>query len=50
MKQKKAFNLWVVLGIVGVAVILGVLNNLRVFDEQRVKWFGGPVIEVEEDA
>ena len=37
------FDWRVVLGLLVVAVILGALNNLRVFEEQRVEWFGGPV-------
>ena len=48
IKLKGFFDVRVVLGIVLLAVGLGVLNNLRVYDEQRVKWFGGPVIEAEE--
>ncbi len=43
------FN-WMVLAImVAVAVLLGLLNNLRVDDEKRVEWFGGSVATVEED-
>ena len=48
MKEKSGFDLRVVAALVVLAVVLGVLNNLRVFDEQRVKWFGGPVVEAEE--
>ena len=29
------------------AVVLGILNNLRVYDEQRVKWLGGAVAGAE---
>ena len=35
-------DLMVVIGIVVLAVLLGIVNNLRVADEQKVKWFGGP--------
>lgn len=42
------FNWWVVIGAVAMAVALGVLNNVRVYEEQRVEWFGGPVVDVEE--
>ena len=31
------------------AVMLGVLNNLRVDEDSRVHWFGGPVVPAEED-
>ena len=48
IKLKGFFDVRVVLGIVLLAVVLGVLNNLRVYDEQRVQGFGGPVIEAEE--
>lgn len=34
------FNLWVVAGIVLLGVVLGLLNNLRVYEEQRVEVFG----------
>ena len=37
------FDFAVLAFIVALAVILGVLNNLRVADERRVKWFGAPV-------
>ena len=40
------FN-WVVLAaLVALSVVLGILNNLRVHDERKVKWFGGPVVSV----
>ena len=42
------FNWWVVAGIVVLAILLGILNNLRVYEEQRVNWFGGPVVATEE--
>lgn len=34
------FNFWVVAGIVLLGAVLGVLNNLRVYEEQRVEIFG----------
>ena len=43
----RTLNWWVLFGIVALAFVLGILNNLRVYDEQRVKWFGGPVVEAE---
>ena len=46
--KRRGFDLRVLAALVVLAVVLGVLNNLRVFEEQRVKWFGGPVIEAEE--
>lgn len=48
MKERIGFDLRVLAALVALAVVLGVLNNLRVFEEQRVKWFGGPVVEAEE--
>lgn len=36
------YNLAVLAGILALAVLLGVLNNLRVADERKVKWFGAP--------
>ena len=36
------FELAVVVCIVVLAVLLGVLNNLRVSDERKVKWFDAP--------
>ena len=46
--MKLPFDIRVVLGIFTLAVVLGVLNNFRVYEEQRVKWFGGPVVADEE--
>ena len=43
-----SYNWYVLSGIVLLAVVLGVLNNLRVYEEQRVNWFGGPVVSAEE--
>ena len=48
IKLKGFFDVRVVLAIVLLAVVLGVLNNLRVYEEQRVNWFGGPVVAAEE--
>lgn len=36
------FDISVLAFIVVLAVILGALNNLRVADERRVKWFDAP--------
>ena len=47
-KVLKHFNWWVVAGIVVLAILLGVVNNLRVYEEQRVNWFGGPAVMREE--
>ena len=49
MKIRMPFDFRVVLGIVVLAVALGILNNLRVYEEQRVKWFGGPVVAAEQE-
>lgn len=48
-KLLKRFNWWVLAGIVAMAVVLGVLNNLRVYEEQRVQWLGGPAVQMEEE-
>lgn len=46
MTMKEAFSLrdgwnwWVLAAIVLGAIVLGVLNNLRVYEDQRVPWFG----------
>ena len=41
------FN-WVVLAaLVVLSVVLGILNNLRVHEERKVKWFGGPVVSAD---
>ena len=47
MNWTKTFDFKVICGMVLLAIVLGALNNLRVFEEQRVKWFGGPVVEAE---
>ena len=36
------FDVAVVACIIALAVILGILNNLRVADERKAKWFGAP--------
>ena len=36
------FNIAVVACILVLAVLLGILNNLRVADERKVKWFEAP--------
>ena len=36
--RRMPFNLWVVAAILLLAVILGVLNNLRVYEDQRAPW------------
>lgn len=33
-------NLWVILGIMVLAVVLGILNNLRVYEEQQIQLWG----------
>lgn len=38
------FNWWVVAGVLAAAIVLGCINNLRVYDERRVKWFGGAMV------
>ena len=45
----KHFNLAVLAGLLLLAVLLGALNNLRVDEDCRVHWFGGPVVSSEED-
>ncbi len=45
----KNFNIVVLAGMLLLAVMLGVLNNLRVDEDSRVHWFGGPVVPAEED-
>ena len=49
MKISGYANWRVVAGLIILAVVLGALNNLRVYEERRVKWFGGPVISATED-
>ena len=33
-------NLWVILGIMALSVALGILNNLRVYEEQQIRLWG----------
>lgn len=40
LSVRPRWNLWILLGILAAALVLGVLNNLRVYEEQRVPWFG----------
>ncbi len=37
---RDGWNWWVLAAIVLGAIVLGALNNLRVYEEQRVPWFG----------
>ena len=48
-KLRQRFNLVVVGCIVLLAILLGVLNNLRFADERKVKWFGTPADRDEQD-
>ena len=41
-KLCRRFDSIVLLWILGLVIILGVLNNLRVADERKVWWFGAP--------
>lgn len=36
----RRYNFWIMAGIVAVAVVLGILNNFRVHEEQRVPLWG----------
>ena len=44
------FNIVVVACILALSVLLGVLNNLRVADERKVKWFGAPADRADQNA
>ena len=44
------FNIAVVACILALSVLLGVLNNLRVADERKVKWFGAPADRADQNA
>lgn len=33
-------NLWVILGIMALSVVLGILNNLWVYEEQQIQLWG----------
>lgn len=41
-RLRRHFDFAVVAGILALAILLGVLNNLRVIGERRAKWFGAP--------
>ena len=47
--MKKFFDLAVVACIIALAVLLGILNNLRVSDERKVKWFGAPADRADQE-
>ncbi len=42
--RKCPFSIPVLAGMLALALVLGILNNLRVDEEKRVHWFGGPVV------
>ena len=44
------FNIAVVACILVLAVLLGILNNLRVADERKVKWFEPPEVWTDQNA
>ena len=46
----RAYNLAVLASILALAVLLGVLNNLRVADERKVKWFEAPEVRTDQNA
>ena len=48
--MKTHVNLAVVACIIALAVLLGVLNNLRVADERKVGWFAAPADSVDFEA
>ena len=39
-KVKFGWNIWVLLAMLAIALVIGVVNNLRVYEERRVSWFG----------
>ena len=49
-KLWREFDLVVLACILVLAVLLGVLNNLRVADERKVKWFGAPADRTDQNA
>ena len=51
MKKRlgRPFSVAVLAGMVALAVVLGILNNLRVDAEKRVYGFGGPVVAASSD-
>ena len=48
-KLCRAYNLAVLASILVLAVLLGILNNLRVADERKVKWFEAPDIQADQN-
>ena len=46
-KMFSDINWTVVAVVVALSVVLGILNNLRVHDECKVKWFGGAVVSAD---
>lgn len=44
----KSLDWRVILGTIVLSFLLGIVNNMRVFEEQRVEWFGGSVIGADE--
>lgn len=47
-------NIWVILGMIVLSVVLGILNNMRVYEEQQVRLWGdteeeGPEESVDAD-
>ena len=49
-KLCRAYNLAVLASILVLAVLLGILNNLRVADERKVKWFETPDVWTDQNA
>lgn len=49
-KLCRAYNLAVLASILVLAVLLGILNNLRVADERKVKWFETPEVWTDQNA
>ena len=43
----RTYDLAVVASILALAILLGVLNNLRVADERKVKWFESPAVRTD---
>ena len=49
-KLCRAYNLAVLASILVLAVLLGILNNLRVADDRKVKWFETPEVWPDQNA
>ena len=49
-KLCRAYNLAVLASILALAILLGVLNNLRVAAERQVKWFEAPEARIDQNA